>query len=189
MSAKDENTLLGGSTHRLWAPWRLEYIKNTAGKKLSECPFCILPKESNDEENLILFKDQDLFVILNRFPYNPNHLMIIPREHVADPLSLAPSLWSKLARAQQAALLNLKAAVNPQGFNMGMNLGIHGGAGIAEHLHWHIVPRWQGDTNFMPLIGETKALPTHNQTIYAGLKAHFADFAKQLEQMATQDKI
>lgn len=162
---------------RLWAPWRLAYIK---GKKTGGCPFCSLPRSAPSDKNLVLWKNNDFFVVMNKFPYNPAHLLVIPRAHVASPENLTPELWQTLSLGVRACVSVLKKAYAPHGFNIGMNLGQAGGAGIPKHLHWHILPRWTGDTNFMPLLGETKALPTHNETVYRQLKPHFRDFEKKL---------
>lgn len=165
------------SMSRIWAPWRLAYIRD---KKKKGCPFCALPKGKNSEANLVLWKDPDCFVIMNKFPYNPAHLLVIPRAHVSNPDELDPAVWRRVADAQRACLTILQEAYQPQGFNVGINLGAAAGAGIPSHLHWHIVPRWSGDTNFLPLIGETKALPVHNETVYRRLKPFFADFEKRM---------
>ncbi|MBS1985015.1 MAG: HIT domain-containing protein [Bdellovibrionales bacterium] len=164
---------------RLWAPWRLAYIKGTA--RAPGCPFCLLPKEKTmSEKNLVLWRDDDLFVVLNKFPYNPSHLMVIPRAHISTPEDLEPEIWTKVAMAQRACLDILRREINPQGFNLGMNLGKDGGAGIPEHIHWHVIPRWEGDTNFFPLIAETKSIASHNETVYRQLKPAFVGFEKKL---------
>lgn len=164
----------------LWAPWRLDYVKGT---RAPGCPFCELPKVDPSEETLVLFKNDTFFVVLNKFPYNPGHLLVIPRRHVSSPVDLSPDEWSELSLALRAVLGILKEEAGPQGFNLGMNLGSVGGAGIPDHLHWHILPRWAGDTNFMPLIAETKALPTHNVTVYRRLKPFFDTFATRLRKV------
>ena len=166
---------------RLWAPWRLEYIKNQGNPSLG-CPFCELPLQGVNEETLILFSDDDFFVDMNKFPYNPGHLLVIPRKHTGKPQDLSLDVWQKLNLGLRLSLESLEATMKPQGFNMGMNLNAVGGAGIPEHMHWHIVPRWGGDTNFMPIIAETKTLPAHNLTVYRQLKPAFDDFATRLAQ-------
>ena len=162
---------------RLWAPWRLAYIKD---KKKKGCPFCILPKETMSEKNLVLWKNDVFFVVMNRFPYNPAHLLVIPRKHVASPELLSPEDWQQLALGVRACTEVLEGYFKPHGFNVGMNIGQAGGAGIPQHMHWHVLPRWTGDTNFMPLLAETKALPTHNETVYRQLKPLFDTFEKKL---------
>jgi len=155
----------------LWAPWRLEYIKS---EKSGECPFCELPKIGVSQETLILYCDDKAFIILNKFPYNPGHLMVIPREHCDNPSKLSSDTWLHCSKLLALTLKQLEEALGPQGYNIGMNLGHVGGAGIPGHIHWHILPRWSGDTNFMPLLADTKAIPTHNLTTYAKLLPFFA---------------
>jgi ATP adenylyltransferase len=141
---------------QLWAPWRMELIEK--GTPQAGCIFCELPRASNDRENLILGRTQHTFAILNRFPYNNGHLMVIPRLHGSDLLALPKEAHAELAEMLRVALRLLGKAYPADGYNLGMNLGKAAGAGIADHLHWHIVPRWGGDTNFMPVIGQTKVM-------------------------------
>ncbi len=140
----------------LWAPWRMEYIQNPDNP--SGCIFCNKTKESDDQGNLIVFRDELTFVMMNRYPYNNGHLMIIPFRHTNELVSLSNDekleLFDLLVLSQEA----LKQVMQPHGFNIGMNLERVAGAGIADHLHFHIVPRWEGDTNFMPIVGHTKVL-------------------------------
>lgn len=164
-------------TKKIWAPWRLAYVKE---KKTGNCPFCTIPKEKPGANNLLLFQDRDIFIVLNKFPYNPYHLLVIPISHVKDPSQLKPATWTKLSIAIQQSLKILGKHTKAQGYNIGMNLGSAGGAGIPGHLHWHIVPRWNGDTNFMPLIGETKAIPVHNQSVYEELAPLFKGLGRKL---------
>jgi ATP adenylyltransferase len=177
---------MSSKIERLWAPWRGEWIQSQRdGKKDNEyghaaCPFCELPKHEASEETLVLYRDNDLFVVLNRFPYNPGHVMVIPRAHVALPTELDPATWALLARAAQLCTERIQASISPTGFNLGMNLGAAGGAGIAEHLHWHVLPRWVGDANFMPLLAEAKAINMHNVTTYRQLRPFFDDFGAAL---------
>ena len=144
-----------------------------AGPKQRGCIFCRLPRAPRARENLVLATDRDTVVMLNRFPYNSGHVMVAPRRHVAD--------LGRLRRAEHAALAEtLRRAVDiigrefhPQGINIGMNLGAAAGAGIADHLHWHVVPRWNGDTNFMPAIGSVKVIPEHLLATYDRLRPRF----------------
>jgi ATP adenylyltransferase len=140
---------------RLWAPWRMAYIEVP---RREGCVFCTKP-EADDREQLILHRGRHCFVIMNLFPYNNGHLMVVPYRHTADLTSLTPEEQAELMGLTQLALRALQEAFGPDGFNLGMNLGHVAGAGIAEHLHQHLVPRWNGDTNFMPVIAETKVLP------------------------------
>ena len=161
----------------LWAPWRLDYVK---GKRPEGCPFCQVPKEVPSEDNLVLFKDDEIFVVMNKYPYNPGHLLVLPRAHESDPGQLDPKIWLKCASAQRLCMQILTEVLKPRAFNLGMNVGATAGAGIPQHLHWHVLPRWDGDTNFMPLLADTKALPTHNGRIYAELNPQFVGFASRL---------
>jgi ATP adenylyltransferase len=147
---------------RLWTPHRLAYIQG-AGKPTGSgagesCPFCAAPKLS-DEEALIVARGSLVYAILNLYPYNSGHVLIIPYRHVADYTELAADESAEFADYTMRAIRALRAASGPHGFNIGMNLGAVAGAGIAAHLHQHVVPRWGGDTNFMPVVGRTRVLP------------------------------
>jgi ATP adenylyltransferase len=145
----------------LWAPWRMEFIKT---ERAPGCIFCDFPAQEGaavDKQNLILGRSARSFVILNKFPYNSGHLMVVPRRHTADFASLDAAESADLTGLLQLTLKILQDVYQPQGVNLGMNLGHCAGAGIADHLHWHLVPRWAGDTNFMPVIGETKVIIEH----------------------------
>lgn len=160
----------------LWAPWRMKFILNAnteSEKSSSLCVFCELPKNANDQESLILKKAQHCFVILNKFPYNPSHLMVIPYQHTASLDSLSEEALLEIHQEIRNAVAALKSAISPAGFNVGMNLGEAGGAGIREHLHYHVVPRWNGDTNFMPILGGTKILPESLEDTLNRLKPFF----------------
>jgi ATP adenylyltransferase len=155
----------------LWTPWRLSFIM---GPKPSGCIFCDKPGESRDRENYILARGAEAFVILNAYPYNNGHLMIVPYAHTANVEDLSASVQAELMLWTTRAVGALKRAISPEGFNIGMNLGRVAGAGIADHLHLHVVPRWGGDTNFMPVLGETRLIPeslesTYDRLIAAGI--------------------
>jgi ATP adenylyltransferase len=141
---------------RLYTPHRMAYIKGEG--KSGDCPFCTIPSLP-DREGLVVARGALAFAVLNLYPYNSGHLMIVPFRHVAGYDELTDDEAGELARMTQHALRALKHATNAQGFNVGMNLGVVGGAGIAAHLHQHVVPRWGGDTNFMPVVGQTRVLP------------------------------
>ncbi len=148
---------------QLFAPWRMAYI-DTA-KRQEGCIFCDFPKENKDMDRLILARGEKVFVILNAFPYNPGHLMVAPYRHEGEYEQLNEEEFNEMHRYGQRCVEVLKKVMNPQGFNMGINIGKAAGAGFAGHVHLHIVPRWNGDTNFMPVTGETRVLPeTLNQT-------------------------
>lgn len=158
----------------LWAPWRLAYV--TTAHEQKGCIFCEKPKENNDRENFILARFERTFVILNIFPYNTGHLMVVPYQHVPSLMELSDDELAELMKVAQIAERVLSQALNPQGFNIGLNLGQCAGAGIEGHLHIHIVPRWSGDTNFMPIIAETKIMPELLEQTYEKLQPLFAKF-------------
>jgi ATP adenylyltransferase len=144
----------------LRAPWRMSYINSSKNnEEETECIFCKYPTEKNDDENLIITRGTCCYALLNRYPYSNGHLMIVPYRHTADMCSLSDKEKLNIMSFSQTALRALKATMNPDGFNLGMNLGKVAGAGIDSHLHLHIVPRWNGDTNFMSVTAETKVLP------------------------------
>ena len=147
---------------RLWTPHRMAYIKGenkpTGPGEGDGCPFCEIPKGA-DEDGLVIRRGTAVFAVLNLYPYNTGHLMVCPYRHVADYSELDDTETLELARFTQRAIGALRKASGAHGFNVGMNLGTVAGAGIAAHLHQHVVPRWGGDTNFMPVIGRTKVLP------------------------------
>jgi ATP adenylyltransferase len=159
--------------NRLWAPWRMKYIQDI-DKDDDECIFCKKPSQPNDKDrdNLILFRGKKCFVLMNLFPYNNGHLMIIPYEHTSDILSLdketSDELWELLCKSRRA----LSKALKPDAFNIGMNIGRVAGAGIDQHVHMHIVPRWNGDTNFIGVIGETKVISQALWETYDSLFPH-----------------
>lgn len=142
---------------QLWAPWRSEYISS---KKSGECVFCAAPRKAA-KDGLVLFNGSISLVMLNKYPYNSGHLMLAPVRHVAKIEELTPEESIDLFRLLRHSTTVLTKTYNPGGFNIGMNIGSAAGAGIADHLHMHIVPRWNGDTNFMPLLADTKVVSEH----------------------------
>jgi ATP adenylyltransferase len=156
----------------LWAPWRMAYIAPKTPRPL-ECIFCTLPAdpaEQSDVENHILYRGERCFMMLNLYPYNNGHLMIAPYQHVATIEKLDADTLAELMAQAQLALKTLRLVLKPDGFNMGINQGKVAGAGYDEHIHLHIVPRWNGDTNFMPVIADTKVIPEHLDLVYQKLK-------------------
>jgi ATP adenylyltransferase len=141
----------------LWAPWRMAYID--APKKVEGCVFCTKLETPDDREQLVLHRGRHCFIIMNLFPYNNGHLMVAPYRHTADLVGLTPEEQEELMTLTRHGVRLLKEAFRPEGFNLGMNLGRTAGAGVEDHLHMHIVPRWNGDTNFMAVVGDTKVLP------------------------------
>jgi ATP adenylyltransferase len=154
----------------LWAPWRMEYI---LGDKPKHCIFCAFPERRTWREDLVLVVQPFAFVCLNRYPFAPGHLLVVPRRHASDLDDLAPEEHAALFALQRDAIRALKKAVSPEGLNVGMNLGKVAGAGIAEHLHAHVVPRWNGDTNFMPVVADTRVMPEHLDATWAKLRVAF----------------
>jgi ATP adenylyltransferase len=157
---------------QIWAPWRMEFIMK-ADKK-SGCFLCQKASEKNDEENLILYRGKQNFILLNAYPYNPGHLMVAPYRHIGNLLDTEEDELKEHYELIKMSVRLLTNIVRPAAFNVGMNLGKIAGAGVADHIHSHIVPRWQGDTNFMPVVAETKvlseALAETYRKLYAGIK-------------------
>lgn len=144
---------------RLWTPHRMVYIDGEGKPKSpGECPFCVTPGKP-DEEGLIVRRGEHAFVVMNLFPYNPGHLLVCPYRHVAAYVDATAEEIVEIAELTQQAIRTLAKVSGPAGFNVGMNQGDVAGAGIAMHLHQHVVPRWQGDSNFLPVVGRTKAVP------------------------------
>ena len=139
------------------APWRMAYIGSD--EKITDCIFCVYPQEDNDAENLILHRGNYAFVMLNRYPYATGHLLVIPYRHTSDLTTLTVEEGAEMLELTQKSIQAIEVASKPHGYNLGMNLGKTAGAGIDAHLHLHIVPRWDGDTNFMSVTAETKVLP------------------------------
>lgn len=158
---------------RLWAPWRMEYILAAQDPERNACIFCTLPRAQADRENLILWRGRHAFIILNKFPYNPGHLMVAPYTHTADLNRLVPDELIELMLDVRRAVNCLGGAMRPDGYNIGTNLGRTAGAGVLDHLHYHVVPRWDGDHNFMPILAETKVMPQHLQRTYDQLVVLF----------------
>ena len=154
----------------LWAPWRIEYI---LGEKPDECVLCSMPAQNDDERHHILYRGKTCYVVLNLYPYSNGHMMIVPFRHTSDYTELSPEELAESAELTSKCLSVLKEVFKPEGFNVGLNQGRAAGAGIEEHLHLHIVPRWTGDFNYMPVVGQTLVIPQHLKETYAMLKAKF----------------
>ncbi len=151
---------------QLWAPWRMEYIRSD---KSGECIFCKGLKGGDDRSNLLLLRGRGSSIMLNRYPYNSGHLMIFPNRHVKDLSLLEGGESTEIMDMLNLSIEVLKKTMNPMGFNIGINMGKCAGAGIEDHLHIHVVPRWEGDTNFMPVIGDTKVISQHLMETYDSL--------------------
>jgi len=154
----------------LYSPWRLQYILSNKDK---ECIFCVKPSESNDEKHLILYRSKYSFVIMNIYPYNNGHLMVVPQKHIANLNGLNQTEITDLFATVQLSEKVIKNVYSPEGINIGMNLGKAAGAGIDEHLHVHIVPRWSGDVNFMSALGGTRVIPESFDSTFQKLKEQF----------------
>ena len=159
------------ANQRIWAPWRLRYVKNA--KKSDECVFCAKPDAGDDRANLIVHRGERCFVILNLFPYTNGHLMVAPFEHLGRIQDLPAETVAEMMGLAQAAMGQLEEVYSPHGFNVGFNQGRVAGAGFEHHIHLHVVPRWGGDTNFMPVIADTKVMPQTLEQSYEALKGAF----------------
>lgn len=158
----------------MWSPWRSPHLEGRRVEHLDgedRSLFARLAEEDRDEENLIVWRGAHVFVLMNLYPYNNGHLMIVPYREVADYEALTPDEQTEIARTIARCIAWLRAALDPDGFNVGMNLGAAAGAGLPRHLHVHVVPRWQADTNFMPAIGEVKVIPEALHATYRKLRA------------------
>ncbi len=156
----------------LWAPWRIDYI---LGPKPDSCVFCLPEHTGEDRERLVLYRGARNFVIMNKFPYNNGHIMVTPYRHVMSLTDLDQEESHEMMALLQKCVKTLQACFKPQGVNVGLNLGEAAGAGIREHLHFHLVPRWNGDSSFMAVMGETRVIPQHLQSTYSFMAPYFAD--------------
>jgi ATP adenylyltransferase len=163
----------------IWAPWRMEYI---LGKKPAGCVFCAMAElePARLPEHHVLAVLADTLVCLNRYPFAAGHLLVLPRRHSADLFELPVGEYASFTRVLREAAIRLRRAVRAQGLNVGVNLGEAAGAGISDHAHGHIVPRWHGDSNFMPVLADTRVMPQHLDDTYRHLLPHFADIAKDV---------
>lgn len=162
----------------LYSPWRLDYIE---GEKPGDCILCRFRETERDEENLIVFRGENCYVMLNRFPYNNGHIMLVPYLHARNLNGLPPEVMNELARLLQISEQVLGAAYGCDGINIGLNLGRAAGAGIDEHLHIHLVPRWNGDCNFMSVIGGKRVIPEAFELSYKRLRREYAKYLERGE--------
>ena len=163
---------------RLYAPWRTQYIVNNS-KKIKGCVFCHIVQNSTSEDDKelgVLHREKDFFIVMNKYPYSPGHFMIIPNIHTANLEDLEPEIFAKMSNNAQQGVKMLKDILGAKGVNIGMNLGKAGGAGIEEHIHMHLVPRWTGDTNFITTIGNTRIYSSDANKIYKKLKESCANY-------------
>jgi ATP adenylyltransferase len=161
------------ATERIWAPWRLAYVKGAAKDSEQECIFCSKPREDDDRANLIVHRGERCFVILNLYPYTNGHLMVAPFEHLAGIQDLPAETTAEMMALAQRAIEVLAVKYEPHGFNVGFNQGRVAGAGVEHHIHMHVVPRWGGDTNFMPVLAETRVMPQTLEQTYDALSGEF----------------
>jgi len=152
---------------RLWAPWRITYILSP---KPDKCIFCEYSKKGKDEDNYILYRGKNVFIMMNIYPYNTGHVMIVPYRHVPTIEDLSFEETSEMMEALKLVIKAIRKSLNPSGFNVGFNIGRIAGAGIEDHIHMHVVPRWPGDTNFMPVIGDTKVISELLRDTYIKIK-------------------
>jgi ATP adenylyltransferase len=157
---------------RLWTPWRRAFVEG-ADNRAGECFLCTISADPDDRKNLVLFRAERVFVLLNLYPYNSGHLMVAPFAHTGDLANLDAAIACDLMTVTQRSVGVLQRAYRPDAFNVGVNLGKPAGAGLPDHLHVHVVPRWNGDTNFMPVVGETKVLPESLDQTYERLEPFF----------------
>ncbi len=153
---------------RLYSPWRSQYIENV--DNIDGCFLCNAYKSNDDEKHLVLYRGKNCFIIMNLYPYNAGHLMVCPNEHIGDFTALKKEVLHELSELTQLSVKALRKALNPDGFNLGYNLSRAAGAGLEEHIHNHVVPRWIGDTNFMPVIGEVKVISQDLKETYVKIK-------------------
>ena len=157
----------------LWAPWRMEYILSEGEDR---CVLCDVAALEPSEDNLVLLRTGKALVVMNRFPYNNGHLMVAPVAHTADLAELESSMYQDAMELFRFSISVLDRAMVPEGFNAGLNLGKSAGAGLEDHIHWHIVPRWQGDTNFMPVVSDTRVIPEAIKETYRSLRPLFEGY-------------
>ena len=161
------------ANQRIWAPWRLAYVKDASKDVEEGCIFCAKPAEDDDEANLIVHRGERCFVILNLFPYTNGHLMIAPYEHLPTLQELGAETTAEMMALAQRAMVVLDEKYDPQGYNVGINQGRVAGAGYEGHIHLHVVPRWAGDTNYMPVLADTRVMPQSLEQSYEALKGTF----------------
>jgi ATP adenylyltransferase len=158
---------------RLWSPWRMEYIESARENDDDGCVFCALLGAEGSSGERVLARDELAYVTLAKYPYNPGHLLVLPVRHTGDLEDLTPEESAAISRLLNRSVRALRETSEPHGFNIGLNLGRAAGAGMPEHAHWHVVPRWGGDTNFMPVVGETRVLPELLDQTFAKLRPRF----------------
>jgi ATP adenylyltransferase len=157
--------------NHLWSPWRMQYLDGS--NKVDGCVFCVAPSMQDSVENLIAHRGERAYVILNLYPYTSGHILVVPFKHVPNLEELDPETRAEMMELASHSMTVLRSLYQPQGFNMGANLGAAAGAGVPEHVHLHVVPRWSGDTNFMSTLGHTRVLPEALADTYERIKNGF----------------
>jgi ATP adenylyltransferase len=160
------------ANQRIWAPWRLRYVKDA--NKSEDCVFCAKPELGDDREALIVHRGDRCFVILNLYPYTSGHLMVMPFEHIGRLQDVEPAVTAEMMGLAQQAMRRMEAVYSPEGFNVGLNQGRVAGAGVDGHIHLHVVPRWAGDNNYMPILADTRVMPQSLEESYDALEGGFA---------------
>ena len=161
------------ANHRIWAPWRLKYLKQASDN--DECIFCAKPDQGDDREALIVHRGERCYVILNLFPYTNGHLMVAPFEHIGRFQAIPAETTAEMNALAQRSMEILEGVYGPEGFNLGINQGRIAGAGVEGHIHLHVVPRWAGDNNYMPVIADTKVMPQSLEESYDALQGGFTE--------------
>jgi ATP adenylyltransferase len=161
------------ANQRIWAPWRLAYVKDAAKDNEDECIFCAKPAAGDDEASLIVHRGDEAFVMLNLFPYTNGHLMVAPFRHVGRIQDLTAAETAEVMALAQRGMDRLEEVYEPHGYNVGFNQGRAAGAGVEHHIHMHVVPRWGGDTNFMPVLGDTRVMPQSLEDSYSAMRGGF----------------
>ena len=159
------------ANHRIWAPWRLRYVSNA--RQQDDCVFCVKPDEGDDREALIVHRGERCYVILNLYPYTSGHLMVAPFEHVGRLQDIEAEVTAEMMDLAQQAIRKMEEVYSPEGFNLGVNQGRVAGAGVEGHIHLHVVPRWAGDNNYMPVIADTRVMPQSLEESYDALQGGF----------------
>ena len=162
------------SEERIWAPWRLAYVKEAGKDPDEECIFCAKPAAGDDEASLIVHRGESAFVILNKYPYTSGHLMVAPFDHIGRLDEIPAATITEVMDLVQQGIRLLEETYGPQGYNVGVNQGRAAGAGVEHHIHFHVVPRWGGDTNFMSSVGESRVIPQALEETYDQLKDGFS---------------
>jgi ATP adenylyltransferase len=160
------------ANERIWAPWRLRYVKDA--KHSDECVFCAKPNDGDDRQALIVHRGEHCFVILNLFPYTNGHLMVAPFDHIGKLQQIPAEVTAEMMTLAQRAMDRMEEVYDPEGFNVGINQGRVAGAGVEGHIHLHVVPRWAGDNNYMPVLADTRVMPQSLEESYDALRGGFA---------------